>query len=125
MNQIKMIEERREKILREMRGIRAMERGTITEQFLKVRHKGQKEPVLRGPYYLISRREGKKTVGYRLTSGEEVARARRDVDARQRFLALCREYEELTERLGRLEREIGEGSAEKKRRRPRSSETRR
>jgi hypothetical protein len=79
--------------------------------------------VLRGPYYLISRRGGKKTVGYRLTSEAELARARRDVEAHQRFTALCREYEELTERLGRLERESGEGLAEKKRRRSRSRGT--
>lgn len=125
MDQIKAIEERREEILREMRGMRSLERGTITEQFLKVRHKGGKEPVLRGPYYTISRRGRGKTEGRRLTDAEELARARRDVEAHRRFSELCREYEELTERLGRLERRSAEEGAEKKRRRSRSSRTRR
>ena len=125
MNQLKTIEARREEILREMRGIRAMERGTITEQFLKVPHQGQKEPVLRGPYYVISRRGEKKTEGRRLTSAEALARARGDVEAHQRFSELCREYEELTERLGQLERQSAEAGAEKKRRKSRSSRTRR
>jgi hypothetical protein len=125
MNKIKEIEARREEILRQIRGIRSLERGTITEQYLKVRHKGQPEPVLRGPYYLISRRGEKKTVGYRLTSGEELARARRDVEARQRFSELCREYEELTEQLGQLERASAAVGTEKKRRKLRSRGTRR
>jgi hypothetical protein len=123
MNQVKVIEARREEILREMRGIRSMERGTITEQFLKVPHKGKKEPVVRGPYYVISRRGAKKTEGRRLTSAEALAQARRDVEARQRFSDLCREYEELTERLGQLERQSAEAGAEKKRRKSRSRGT--
>ena len=49
MDRIKEIEKRRKEILREMGGIRSMRRGSINEQFLKVRHKGKKEPVLRGP----------------------------------------------------------------------------
>lgn len=123
MKQIKEIEERREEILRQMRGIRSMERGTITEQYLKVWHQGKPEPVLRGPYYVLSRRGEKKTVGYRLTSAEELSRARADVEAHKRFLDLCREYEGLTERLGQLERSRGEAEAEKKPRKLRSRGT--
>ena len=126
MKEIKRIEERREEILRQMREMRSMERGTITEQYLKVRHKGAAEPVLRGPYYVISRRGERKTEGYRLSGPAELARARRDVEAHQRFAELCREYEELTEALGRLERGLVErAEGKKKRRRSRSSETRR
>ena len=51
-----MIEKRREEILGERRGIRAMERGSIAEQYLKARRQGKKGPVLRGPDYLIGRR---------------------------------------------------------------------
>ena len=125
MKAIKGIEARREEILRQMRDLRSMERGTITEQYLKVRHKGAAEPVLRGPYYVISRRGERKTEGYRLSGSEELARARRDVEAHQRFAELCREYEALTERLGRLERESVAAGAEKKRRKSRWSGTRR
>ncbi|MBI4832528.1 MAG: hypothetical protein HY801_13465, partial [Candidatus Lindowbacteria bacterium] len=103
--------------------IRSMERGSINEQFLKVAHKGKKEPVLRGPYYVISRREGNKTVGYRLTTSEELSRAREDVGRHKRFQALCQEFERLTEQLGRLERELSEAEEGKRGLKSRSKRT--
>lgn len=124
MNQIKEIEERRGEILREMAGIKSLRRGSITKQYLKVRHKGKKAAVVRGPYYVLSRREGGKTQSRRLTSEAEVARAREEVAAHERFRELCREFEELTERLGELCRVEDEAGAEKKRRRLRSNRTR-
>lgn len=120
---IKQIEAQREGVLEQMRAIRSMERGSINKQFLKVPHKGKKEPVLRGPYYVITRREGKKTVGYRLKA-EELERAQRDVEAHKKFLTLCREFERLTEELGRLERETGEVDTVKKGLKSRSRRTR-
>jgi len=125
MKTIREIENRREAILGQMREIRSLERGTINQHFVPVTKKGRKEPERKGPYYVISRREENKTKGYHLRGGEELARARRDVEAHRRFRELCREYEELTERLGRLERALAEGDAEKKRRRSRSNGTRR
>lgn len=126
MDRIKEIEKRRKEILREMGGIRSMRRGSVNEQFLKVRHKGKKEPVLRGPYYVFSRHEkGKGTKSYRLTSPEEVDQARGDIETHKRFQELCREYEMLTEELGRQERALGDSSPEKKRRKSRSRRTRR
>ena len=62
METIIEIEEKREIILNEMRAIRSMKRGTINEQYFKMPSKGRNEPILRGPYYVISRREGGKTV---------------------------------------------------------------
>ena len=124
MYSIKEIEKRRKEILREMGGIRSMRRGSVNEQLLKVPHKGKKEPVVRGPYYVFSRHEkGKGTKSYRLTSQEDVDKARRDVEAHRKFRELCREYEELTEELGRMERSLGEGSPGKKPRRLRSRRT--
>jgi len=110
MKTSKEIEERREKILEQMRAIRSMERGTINEHYVPVKHKGQKEPVRKGPYYVISRRGDKRTEGYHLKTPEDVERAMRDVEAHKRFRELCREYEELTEQLGRLIR--GKGGEE-------------
>ena len=127
MNTIQELEAKRDRILAEMRSIRSMRRGTLTEQYLRVPHKGKKEPVLRGPYYVFSRKEKKKTVGYRLTTPEDLEAARRDVEAHKRFVTLCREFEELTERLGALDRQAkdrGESVGEKKRRRSPSSRTR-
>ena len=123
MEKVKQVEAQREAVLKQMRAIRSMERGSITEQFLKVPHKGKKEPVLRGPYYVITRREGNKTVGYRLKA-EDLERARGDVEAHKKFLTLCREFERLTEELGRLERDTKEARRVKKGLKSRSRKTR-
>ena len=122
MNGIKEIEARREVILSEIRSIRSMKKGSIAKQYQKVHHKGKKEPVLRGPYYNFTYKEGKKTVGRRLTTREDLEAVRKDVAAHKRFVELCKEFERLTEKLGELEKnEIG---PEKKLRNSRSKKTR-
>ncbi len=123
MSSIRDLETRRNAILDEMGSIRGMRRGTITQQFLKVPQKGKKEPARRGPYYVFSRSEGGKTVSQRLRSAEELQQAREDVAQYKRFVALCKELEGLTEKLGELERGTQE-TPEKKRRRSRPSKTR-
>lgn len=112
MDSIHEVEERRHQILEELRGIRSLRRGTINEQFLKDPRDATK---LRGPYYVLSRREGGKTVSRRLKRGEDLEQAQRDVAEHKRFAGLCQELEQLTERLGELVRH--EGGQEKKRQR--------
>lgn len=109
------LEARREKIIREMLSIRSMRKGTINEQYLKVRLVGRKEAVERGPYYVLSRREGNKTVSQRLTTAEKLEQARRDVAEHQKFVALCKEYQEVTEKLGEMERGSLVGEEKKQR----------
>ncbi len=121
MDAINDLEVRRNAILEEMRAIRSLRRGSISEQFLKVRHQGIREPVLRGPYYVLMRRDGKKVISQRVPSGPELAQAREDVARHRQFVALCREFETLTERLGELERGSAALSQEKKRHRLRSN----
>jgi hypothetical protein len=125
MNPIQRLEERRDVILEQIRSIRSMRRGTINKQFLKVRHKGRDKPVSRGPYYVLSRRQGGKTVSQRLSRPEELKQAQNDVEAHKRFVALCKQFEELTERLGQIQRESDELRQEKKRPSSRSSRTKR
>lgn len=124
MEELRIVEDRREQILKEMREIRAMRKGSVMEQYLKVKRKGKEEPVLRGPYWLYTCKEKGKTVGQRL-SREEAERLRGEVDAYHRFQALCSEYAEISERLGALERKLEEGSEGKKGRKSRSRRTRR
>jgi hypothetical protein len=102
-----------------------MERGSINEHYVRVKLRSQKEPILRGPYYVISRRGEKKTVGYHLKTPEALMGARRAVAAHHRFRELCREFEAVTEELGRRLVPAEDASPEKKRRRSRSSKTRR
>ena len=49
----------------------------------------------------------------RLKTPEEVQGAREDVARHQRFVQLCKQLEELTQRLGELERGPGEGQEKK------------
>lgn len=121
METVQELEVGRDAILQEMRSIRSMRRGTINEQHFKARLKGRKGMVLQGPYYVLSRREGEKTVSKRLRSPAELERARKDVADYKRFMGLCQEFERLTARLGELERGAQDLEQEKKGFRSRSS----
>ncbi len=99
------IEHKRYTIAQDMLAIRSMRRGTITEQFLKAKSKGEQPPVLRGPYYVFSRREGQRTISERLTTPAQVDQTRQDIAEYKKFQDLCKEFEALTERLGVLERQ--------------------
>jgi len=124
MDTTQQLETRRNRILEEMRSIRSMRRGTINEQYFKIRLKGRKGLVHQGPYYVWSKREGKKTVSRRLGVAE-VEQAQKDAAEYKRFVGLCQEFERLTARLGELERGEPALEQEKKRFRSPSSETER
>jgi len=112
MDQVRDLEQRREQILREMRTIRAMRKGSVNEQWIKVPRK-QGPPVLRGPYSLYTYKERGKTVGRRL-DGEEAKRVSEEVEAYHRFQALCAQYAEVTQQLGEAEHGLREESPIKK-----------
>lgn len=103
MGKLEMVRARRAEIAQEMLAIQSMRKGTINEQYLKVARVGQ-APTECGPYYVISRRQGGKTVSKRLRPGAELEQAREDVKAYAKFAALCEEFEALTEQLAELER---------------------
>jgi len=123
MNHLQELETRRNMILEEIRSIRSMRRGTINEQYFKTPLKGRRGMVRQGPYYVLSRREGQKTVSKRLRSETELEQARKDVAEYKRFLVLCQDFERLTARLGELERGEQRFEQEKKRFRSPSSKT--
>jgi len=123
MDTVQQLEVQRNAILEEIRSIRSMRRGTVNEQYFKTRLKGRKGIVHQGPYYVLSRREGEKTVSSRLRSEAELQQARKDVTEYKRFLGLCQEFERVTARLGELERSEHGLEQEKKRFRSPSSKT--
>ncbi|OGD22995.1 MAG: hypothetical protein A2W03_04440 [Candidatus Aminicenantes bacterium RBG_16_63_16] len=104
MDSIPQLEARRLAILDSIKAIRSMRRGSISEQFFPVLRRGQKQTARRGPYYVLTRHRGSRTVSQRLITPEALRRAREDVEGFKRFQALCREYEQLTEKLGEVER---------------------
>lgn len=123
MDTVQDLETQRDALLAEMKSIRSMRRGTINEQYLQVPHVALRQPVKRGPYFVFSRYDAskKKTISERLTTAEEVEQARTDVAAYKRYVALCDQFETVTERLGELEHHRGSTTAEKKRRRSQSN----
>ena len=102
MDTARTLEEKRERVLEQMRAIRSMRPGSVTEQYLKVTHKGKRKPVMRGPYWVYTRKEAGKTVGQRL-SREDAEQVTKDIEAHRKFVALCKEFETLTMRLGDVE----------------------
>ena len=102
MHSIAAIEQRRKIVLKEMEALRSMCTASLSEQMLPVKHKGKKKPVMRGPYFVLSRHREGKTCSQRI-SGKELEQVKKDVVNHKRFIALCKEFEELTERLGELE----------------------
>lgn len=97
------LEQRRQEILGKMSAIRTMRRGSVSEQFLAVSHKGQAEPVRRGPYYLWQYWEHGVPKRQRLHGGPEVEAARKEVAAHKEFEHLCEQYVLIAEALAAAE----------------------
>ena len=70
MESKQQLQERRQRVVEEMMHMESMKRGTLNEQYLRVPHKGAKEPALRGPYYVLSRNEHGRTVSERVPAAE-------------------------------------------------------
>jgi hypothetical protein len=96
------LNQQRELLIQKIKNIQFMRRGTININYQKVPQKG-KEPILRGPYYVLSWNEGGKTVGVRLKP-EELEQARSDVAAYKEFQTLTKEYVVVTEAITELVR---------------------
>lgn len=116
MSRIQKLEKQRDLVLEQMRNIRSMKRASIHKQYFPAIRRGKKTKELRGPYYVLSRKEGPKTVSRRLKGANELQQARDDVAEYKHFKALCKQFEELTERLAALQRQQPDFEQEKKRR---------
>jgi hypothetical protein len=103
MMSIENLEKRREELLSQIEEIRTMKRGTINEQYLKVPRKG-KEPSVRGPYYVLSRNEGGKTVGFRIKNDEKLKLLQKDIENYKKFNDLSKEFVSVMEAITDIKR---------------------
>jgi len=89
----------RQEILTHIALIEEMRRGSVTRQFLKIRLKGQRNPVLTGPYALFTCKKNGRTVGRRLHDVEEIRRLEHQVQNFHTFQNLCRRLVEISEKI--------------------------
>jgi hypothetical protein len=89
----------RQELLGHISAIEEMRRGSVIRQFLKLRLKGQKEPVLAGPYALYTCKKKGKTEGRRLHGTEEIRRLEQQVENYHVFRRLCAELVEVSEQI--------------------------
>jgi hypothetical protein len=95
------LEQQRQTLLRQLSELRELRRGSLTEQFLTVKHvDGSK--VRRGPYPLLTRKEAKKTVSVRLSDPTLVPLYRQQIQAMRQFETVVDQLVRLGEQLGDL-----------------------
>jgi hypothetical protein len=95
------LEQQRQGLLRQLAELRELRRGSLTEQFLTVRH-ADGSSVKRGPYPLLTRKEANKTVSVRLTDPALVPLYRQQIQALRQFEGVVDQLVRLGEQLGDL-----------------------
>ena len=78
------LEQHRQQLLQQLSGLPEIRRGSLTEQFLTVKRKDGSR-LKRGPYPLLTRKQGQKTVSQRLTDPALVPLYRRQIQAMRQF----------------------------------------
>jgi len=78
------LEQQRLALLRQLSDLRELRRGSLTQQFLTVKH-ADGSRVKRGPYPLVTRKEANKTVSVRLTDPALVPLYRQQIHALRQF----------------------------------------
>ena len=74
------LEQQRQVLLQQLSSLRELRRGSLTEQFLTVKHTDG-SMVKRGPYPLLTRKQGQKTVSLRLKDPQLIPVYRRQIQA--------------------------------------------
>lgn len=78
------LQQRRQQLLQQLSDLQEIRRGSLSEQFLMVKRKDGSR-VQRGPYPLLTRKQGQKTVSLRLTDPTLVPLYRRQIQAMRQF----------------------------------------
>ncbi len=95
------LEAQRQGLLRQLADLRELRRGSLTEQFLTVKH-ADGSSVKRGPYPLLTRKEANKTVSVRLTDPALLPLYRQQLQAMRQFEGVVNQLVRLGEQLGDL-----------------------
>jgi hypothetical protein len=95
------LEQQRQGLLRQLADLREVRRGSLTEQFLTVKH-ADGSKVKRGPYPLLTRKEANRTVSVRLTDPSLVPLYRQQIQALRQFESVVDQLVRLGEQLGHL-----------------------
>jgi hypothetical protein len=83
-----------------MAALDRMERGRLSEQFLKGEKDGH--PVMRGPYYVLQRRLGREILKERVPL-DRLPTIQADIQRHQEFQKLADRYAEITEEMTHLQ----------------------
>jgi Family of unknown function (DUF6788) len=78
------LQRRRQALLEQLAGLRELRRGSLSEQFLQVKH-ADGSLVKHGPYPLLTRKQSGKTVSVRLTDPALVPLYRKQIQALRQF----------------------------------------
>jgi len=78
------LDQPRQNLLQQLSGLQQLRRGSITEQVLTVKRKDGSK-VKRGPYPLLTRKEGPKTVSQRLSDPQLLPVYRQQIQAMRQF----------------------------------------
>jgi hypothetical protein len=94
------LEHQRQALLQQLSGLQELRRGCLSDQFLTVQH-ADGSRVQRGPYPLLTRKEGKRTVSLRLSDPQLVSLYRQQIQA-------MRQFETVVDQLVRVGEELGD-----------------
>jgi hypothetical protein len=100
VSQYPNLEQQRQGLLRQLADLRELRRGSLTEQFLTVKH-ADGSTAKHGPYPLLTRKEAQKTVSVRLTDAALVPLYRRQIQT-------LRQFENVVDQLVRVGEELGD-----------------
>ncbi len=78
------LQQQRQQLLQQLSGLQELRRGSLTGQFLMVKHQDGSR-VKRGPYPLLTRKHGPRTVSLRLINPALVLLYRQQIQARRQF----------------------------------------
>jgi hypothetical protein len=95
------LERQRQSLLQQLAGLPQLRRGSLTEQVFQAKRRDGSR-VLRGPYPLLTRKEGQKTISLRLTDPELVPLYRQQIQAMRQFETVVDQLVRVGEQLSDL-----------------------